>query len=67
MKRPAKAYTIYVTEAAQRPKIWGANSNAMGIIFPLVGIGLTDLPKTGRGVVIERSFRVSCEKVHLFK
>ena len=34
--------------AAHRPKIWGvgASSNEVGIICPLFGIGLTDLPKT---------------------
>ena len=34
--------------AAHRPKIWGvgASSNRVGIICPLFGIRLTDLPKT---------------------
>ena len=27
-------------------KILGASSNVVGIIYPLAGIGLTDLPKT---------------------
>ena len=42
---------IIIAETPHRPKIWGAGagSNVVGIICLLVGIGLTDLPKTGGG------------------
>ena len=37
------------TEPAEGPKVWGRGSNVKGITCsPLVGIGLTDLPKSGR-------------------
>ena len=46
----SKLVTVYITETPHRPKIRsGGGSNMVGIICPLVGIGLTDLPKMGGG------------------
>ena len=45
--------------AAHRPKIWGAgaSSNGVGIICPLFGIGLIDLPKNGGAPLSPLPFR----------